>query len=326
LKKDCLEWAEILGSIAKMLQKKMKHSFFLTASWQPEFLVSKAMVKEIDDNEFKKIQSRLKTLPVLILNNALYPEAFRKASKSDIEKSPLIIFRLLRSMVEKPFIYAYPYVDKILYINLDHRLDRRRVTEKELDKYFQKDAIERISAVYTPQNGHYGCLQSHIKALKHAVSNYPGENILICEDDVQFLHDPRKVLHMFFNDQSTHDWDVLLLGHTKDYDVHKTVPIASNTFVRVISTQTAVCYLLKGRYIPVLLQLYSDDLNKYHRTNIWTDRYCTDQSWKKLMLKDRWYAFKERRVACNRLSYSDIEKKVYEHYRHELPKTVLELN
>jgi len=318
LNKDPLGYLELLGGTGIPLQKIIKHSYFLVPSWAPSSLEYKKSIEIVNDTQFKNIQSQIATLPVLIIINSAFPDTIRKASKKEIYQSDIFAFRLIASSLQKPFIYAYPYIDKILYINLDHRPDRRRDTEKELDRYFQNNAITRISAIYTPQNGHYGCLQSHVKALRHAVTNYPGENILICEDDVQFNHDPRKVIDMFFKDKYTHDWDALLLGHSQEY--HKTAPIASNGFVRVTSTNQTTCFLLKGRYVPILLKLYSDDLETYHRTKVWTDTYCTDQSWKKLMLKDRWYAFKERRVAGQRLSYSDIDKKVVEHYHYHLTK------
>ena len=49
------------------------------------------------------------------------------------------------------------------------------------------------------------------------------------------------------------------------------------------------------------------DLNKYEDSGVWSDFYCTDQSWKELQKVDRWYAFKPT-VGIQRSSYSDILK------------------
>ena len=58
-----------------------------------------------------------------------------------------------------------PDIQKIYYINLEKREDRKK---QFLSNFTLEDQfiIERISAVYTERNGSIGCLMSHIKALK----------------------------------------------------------------------------------------------------------------------------------------------------------------
>ena len=55
-------------------------------------------------------------------------------------------------------------IDKILYINLDHRKDRLKQINNEFKKMnFPENKIERISAVRNKYNGHIGCCKSTLK-------------------------------------------------------------------------------------------------------------------------------------------------------------------
>ena len=60
-------------------------------------------------------------------------------------------------------------VDGIVYINLEHRLDRREKLLKELSRLqVSYPEVVRISAFHTPMNGRKGCILSHITALEVA--------------------------------------------------------------------------------------------------------------------------------------------------------------
>jgi hypothetical protein len=52
-------------------------------------------------------------------------------------------------------------VDKLYYINLDRRLDRREHIENVISK-INVENKSRISAFDFPKNGSYGCALSHI--------------------------------------------------------------------------------------------------------------------------------------------------------------------
>ena len=54
-------------------------------------------------------------------------------------------------------------IDKIFYINLDKREDRRSQIEEQLSHY-DLHHYERFSAIYKPLNG-IGCAQSHLAVL-----------------------------------------------------------------------------------------------------------------------------------------------------------------
>ena len=71
-----------------------------------------------------------------------------------------------------------------LYINLEHRVDRKEHVTKELEKIGVKG--ERFNAIKT-KNGAIGCTLSHIKCLEIAKErNY--EEVFICEDDITFTN------------------------------------------------------------------------------------------------------------------------------------------
>ena len=195
-------------------------------------------------------------------------------------------------------------VDKIIYINLDHRVDRNQEIIKELTTYFSDTPIIRLSAIYQPDNGALGCLQSHIMMLKYALYNFPGENVLFCEDDLQFLKDPKGYI---YNLDKFYNWDVVMVAANTNKS-KKT----GNKIVKVSDSQTASCYLVKSDYIPKILEIFEKDLEIYNTTKIWKKEYFNDQSWKILQKKDNWYAFTDK-IALQRKSYSDIEKKVVDY-------------
>ena len=53
-------------------------------------------------------------------------------------------------------------VDAVIYINLDHRKDRKKQIESELKRMgVKKTKIIRFPAVYEKYNGHLGCKKSY---------------------------------------------------------------------------------------------------------------------------------------------------------------------
>lgn len=103
------------------------------------------------------------------------------------------------------------YIDKIIYINLNKRTDRREQIENELNNF--KLSYERFEAISTPDFGAYGCGLSHLAVLKIAKErNY--KNILILEDDFQFLVSKEifeENLKTFF--ESNIDYNVCMLSY-----------------------------------------------------------------------------------------------------------------
>ena len=74
-------------------------------------------------------------------------------------------------------------IDKIIYINLDKRTDRKAEIEQELQHNNLR--FERFPAIQTPE-GCIGCSLSHLQVVKLAKER-GYNNILILEDDFMFL-------------------------------------------------------------------------------------------------------------------------------------------
>ena len=198
-------------------------------------------------------------------------------------------------------------IDCIYYINLSHREDRKN---QFLDNFnsANENKIHRVDAHYYKNNGAVGCLMSHITALNLALNNESsGENILICEDDLEIkdMDYCNKMLKLLF--ENIKDWDVIMLGHntsdSRDMDIKTD---SGEKIIKILDSQTTSGYLIKKSYIPKLLEIYENDMNSYLKTNIWAG-YYTDQSWKQLQKPDNWYTFVPP-VAVQRPSYSDIVK------------------
>ena len=82
-------------------------------------------------------------------------------------------------------------IDKIVYINLEKREDRRKEIENELHNY-NIDG-ERFEGIYEkPPRGILGCLKSHLSVLKMA-KDKDYKNVLIFEDDFYFVEEENLV-------------------------------------------------------------------------------------------------------------------------------------
>lgn len=197
-------------------------------------------------------------------------------------------------------------VESIYYINLEKRKDRK---EEFLNNFHPNDEskITRIRGHYYPENGAVGCLMSHITALNNAL-NDNNDNILICEDDfvIKDMNYCNKMLELFFDNIENNKWDVIMLGENT-YDSKDTGIETGNheKIIKILGSQTTSGYLIKKKYIPRLLKIYENDMNKYVKTGKWGN-YYVDQSWKVLQKTDNWYSFCPP-VGIQSGSLSDVE-------------------
>jgi len=191
-------------------------------------------------------------------------------------------------------------IDKIFYINLEKRTDRREEIEKELTDYGLIDKTERYEAHYTPHSGIVGCGYSHLNVLKLAKErNY--KNVLILEDDFMFIvpkEEFEESVNAFF--ETTPTYDVCMIS----YIVQKGEEIPNNTIIgKVIDGQTASGYIVNNHYFDVLIQLYEWAIPLLEQTNEhWN--YANDHVWKRLQPADNWY-YMLKRLGKQRDGYSD---------------------
>jgi glycosyl transferase family 25 len=191
-------------------------------------------------------------------------------------------------------------IDKLVYVNLDHRTDRRTELERALDELgINPDIVERHSAVHNPTNA-IGCAESHIQVLERAIAK-GYKHVLVLEDDFEPLVS-KEIWHEQLNDfflRHGTSYDVALLS----YHALKSSPL--DDIVNVAEdVQTGSGYLIKGAYIQTLLDHWREGLEHLKRTGRHWD-YAPDQYWKSLQRKDKWYCFKTR-LGKQRPGYSDL--------------------
>ena len=190
------------------------------------------------------------------------------------------------------------FVDRIVYINLDRRPDRKTEIESELKKVGLKN-FERFAAI-ADDNGAIGCCKSHLAVLKQAKER-KYKNILVLEDDFEFLVD-KDVFFSEIEKLSTVQFDACLLAYNTPnlYD-------SDHAFLyKIHDAQTTSGYIVQAHYYDTLINCWEEALKKFEETGD-EAQYTCDQSWKVLQAKDKWYCFKTR-IGKQRKSYSDIQK------------------
>lgn len=221
----------------------------------------------------------------------------------------LVLLLILLFFNKKILIEKFSYnnifnteFDKIIYINLDHRKDRKEQILNEFKKMnIDETKIHRIHAVHEKYNGHIGCAKSHIKAIEYAKNN-GFKRVLIFEDDFVFLHNEDIVKERIQNFlRNTPKWDVCQF--TSVYVTYKNND--ENNNVRLVNkASTSSCYAINSTFYDKLLNNLNDSLKKMehemeqfnkNNNNILkkkhTSNYALDQNWYKLQEKSNWYIF-----------------------------------
>ncbi len=197
-------------------------------------------------------------------------------------------------------------IDKILYINLDYRTDRKQQFENEMKNMGLIDKVERFSA-FRAEFGLTGCGYSHLAVLKLAKER-GYKNVLIFEDDFEFLVNKEtfeKQIDNFFKTIDT--FDVCMLS----YKLPQYKDIGNENVYKVIEAGTASGYIVNLIYYDSLIKLYEDNIPLLEKTRD-SFKYANDQIWKTLQPEGNWYAFKNR-IGKQRASYSD-NTCLYENY------------
>jgi GR25 family glycosyltransferase involved in LPS biosynthesis len=202
------------------------------------------------------------------------------------------------------------YIDKVYYINLDHRKDRLLEIEKVLDDLeipIQKR--ERISAIYDEQFGIVGCCKSHIQVLEKFIeSGY--ENCMVLEDDFQYSKKDTFFINISNVFKHGIDFDIIQLAYN---DTHQIPQNTNYPFLRKFTKAgTTSAFIIHKNFAPQLLQNFKESLKllsdyisihntKYHD-------YCLDVYWNNLP-KTKWFMIYPK-LGHQRTSYSDIEKRI----------------
>jgi glycosyl transferase, family 25 len=173
-------------------------------------------------------------------------------------------------------------VDKVFYINLEERTDRKLMVQRELLKLFPYDVIERYPATRVEGHGALGCALSHIGVLKLAMSRGYKKYIVV-EDDIQILDlDTLKKGMEQFSAMNVR-CDVLLLT-ANTYNFRKT------QLKHIIKTEeafAAMAYMVPDSYYSTLLANFEESAAQLAKTKI-DHMYAIDVGWKPLQKKDVW--------------------------------------
>jgi len=196
------------------------------------------------------------------------------------------------------------------YINLDFRLDRKFLLEREFAKMNIKPV--RFPAILH-KDGLTGCLMSHIKVLESC--EVDSDILWVCEDDVEFLVDRPsldKYIKLFLDSSA----DILCLG----YNSRNNKPY-SDGLLRTRDTQTTSSYIIKKNFRKVLVSFWKELLlciesgkthpleKLYIKLDIHKGPfYALDQGWKVLQ-QNYIFVIPDQRVLIQRPGFSDILNK-----------------
>ena len=199
-------------------------------------------------------------------------------------------------------------VDRVFYINLERRPERRAVVEAELAKVGLLENAERFQAVDTASFGILGCGLSHLGVLKTAKAR-GYRNVLIVEDDLVFLVEREELersLRQLFD--SKVDFGVCMLA----YNLVESEPVDGYAYLkRVKKAHTAAAYLVAAPLFDPLIELYETAMPCLEATRQhWI--YANDQIWTDLQREGNWYCFSTR-LARQAPGWSDNAQAVIDH-------------
>ena len=175
-----------------------------------------------------------------------------------------------------------------VYINLEHRADRRVQIEHELRQVWGLTQVVRLPATRR-QPGFEGCTESHIRALQLLRAwpdVQPDDWVQVFEDDFVLWPD-RPVC---YPDVTT---EVVLWGSR----VVRWGPTKGHGWREVRCSLTSSGYAVRWRYIPTLLACLRE---------AWHYRVPLDVHWQRWQARGGWVASP---AGHQRPSYSDIEER-----------------
>lgn len=190
----------------------------------------------------------------------------------------------------------FEFVEKVVYINLEHRTDRRKEIESELNKYFPSEKILRFNAIKESHGG-IGCTKSHIAVLEMAKAN-GWKNYLVVEDDSIWSNFDKG--YPLLESLTKNNYDVIVLGGV----VQK---IDMSTY-KLYSGHTTTAYMVNSNYYDTLLANFTEGLKGFLSTGNYPV-YAIDQYWKRIQPIHNWYCV-VKSLILQRPGFSDIENRM----------------
>ena len=178
-------------------------------------------------------------------------------------------------------------IDKIIYINLDNRPDRKLKIDKVIEQSkFKNYSIHRIQGTLNNNCGHIGCAYSHVNALKYAKENN-FNSVMILEDDFEFINE-----NILF--EIPKHFDVFMLASV----YYETIPLNSDSlFHKVKYATTTSGYIVKKHYYNTLIKCFEEAIENmekqlqefqkiYPLKKMYETNFAIDQHWFSLQRKD----------------------------------------
>lgn len=182
----------------------------------------------------------------------------------------------------------FEQIDKIIYINLDDREDRKREIIEECKRMqIPEDKIIRFSAI-PHHEGAIGCSKSHIEVLTMAMKNN-WKNYMILEDDFHFINDTEfvdKVINHFFESFPADSWDVL---HCSRGYFQECTDTSVKYIQKVRDMSTCSCLIVNQHFYQTLFHNFMKGYEQLCLTPNNHSVYAIDRYWKKLMPESNWY-------------------------------------
>ena len=211
------------------------------------------------------------------------------------------------------------YVKHVLYINLEHRTDRKEHIEKQLELI--GITAERFNAVKT-KYGAIGCSISHLKCLEYAKQNN-WSHVMILEDDILFLNPLLFITNFNQFIKSNIDFDVILLAGNNIPPYER----IADYCVKVKTCQTTTGYIVKSHYFDIMIKNIREGVTQLLKEPGNRQMYAIDRYWFRLQMQHNWYLITPLTIT-QREDYSDIEKQYinYNNMMIDLDKTHLFAN
>jgi glycosyl transferase family 25 len=189
-------------------------------------------------------------------------------------------------------------IEQIVYINLDHRTDRRESIEQTLS-FLPSNKIQRFSAI-REEKGSIGCTKSHIAVLEMAIQE-KWKNIFIVEDDMVWFNNFTDKLSLLTR-KLEESYDVIVLaGGTPSYN--------SQT-LKLYKCHCTGAYIVHCNYYETLLRNFKEGLAKLEQTYGKTESNNIDMYWQRLQEKDNWFLIQ---MLYNPPGFSDIKQRTMDY-------------
>ena len=212
-------------------------------------------------------------------------------------------------------------IDKIFFINLDHRTDRWEKIEKEFiplipDQY--QDKVERFSAIDhteydTVEKRAAGCAYSHLEVWKKCKEENLN-TVLIFEDDIEWCVSQDTVRH-YLSFLENIDFDMVNISYRID---SIRIPTKHDQLVQALEFVMGAGYIVKVDFLVTIYDHVKREADKMFYDNAAIQSCALDVSWLKYLfdkeknkINNKWFLTREKLVR-QYINYSSILNTIHD--------------